>query len=497
MHDTIAYDISLSDISFCSSVNKEHLVLNEVLSHKNGISFNKCISNDDHIDQSSLQDYVVTPTVDKYDINIDIDIERTVIVSDNVSHVNNHDIDSCIPSIPSIDCDDSVAYSLLSDYDKDTNEHLVLNEVLSHKNGISFNKCISNDDHIDQSSLQDYVVTPTVDKYDINIDIDIERTVIVSDNVSHVNNHDIESCIPSIPSIDCDDSVAYSLLSDYDKDTNEHLVLNEVLSHKNGISFNKCISNDDHIDQSSLQDYVVTPTVDKYDINIDIDIERTVIVSDNVSHVNNHDIESCIPSIPSIDCDDSVAYSLLSDYDKDTNEHLVLNEVLSHKNGISFNKCISNDDHIDQSSLQDYVVTPTVDKYDINIDIDIERTVIVSDNVSHVNNHDIDSCIPSIPSTDCDDSVAYSLFSDYDKDTNGISLNNDDTNFIDINHSFQCSLKPINNEYHVHGQSDHLMVIIKQRWAMAEICLFCISMLAASKISWRSFMLVCTWKIQI
>ena len=133
-------------------------------------------------------------------------------------------------------------------------------------------------------------------------------------------------------------------------------------------------------------------------------------------------------------------------------EHLVLNEVLSHKNCISFNKCISNDNHIDQSSLHEYVVTPSVDKCDIDIDIDIERPVIVSDNVSHVSdNHDID-CIPSIPIIDCDGSVAYSLLSDYDKDNNGISFNKDDTNSIDVNHSFQCSLKPINNEDH--GQSD-------------------------------------------
>ena len=124
-------------------------------------------------------------------------------------------------------------------------------------------------------------------------------------------------------------------------------------------------------------------------------------------------------------------------------------DALPHKNGISFNKCVSNDD--DQSSLHEYVVTSVVDK----CDIDIERPVIVSDNVSHVNdNHDIDSCIPSIPSIDCDDSVANSLLSDYDKDNNGISFNNDDTNFIHVTHSFQCSLKPSNNEDHVHGQSD-------------------------------------------
>ena len=171
-------------------------------------------------------------------------------------------------------------------------------------------------------------------------------------------------------------------------------------------------------------------------------------------------------------------------------EHLVLNEVLSHKYGISFNKCISNDDHIDQSSLHDCVVTPTADK----CGIDIERPVIVSDNVSHVNdNHDIDSCIRSIPSIDCDDTVACPLLSDYDKDNNGISLNNDDTNFIDINHSFQCSLKPINNEDHVHGQSDTKSSHGNNKAKMSHGSnLFCISMLAALKISWRSFMLACT-----
>ena len=95
-------------------------------------------------------------------------------------------------------------------------------------------------------------------------------------------------------------------------------------------------------------------------------------------------------------------------------------------------------------------------KYDGNDCVSFERPVIVSDNVSHVNdNHDIDSCIPCIPSIDCDDSVSHSLLSDYDKDNNGISFNNDDTNVIDVNHSFQCSsLKLSNNEDHVDGQRD-------------------------------------------
>ena len=38
-----------------TSVNKEHLVLNDTLSHKNGISFNNSVSNDD--DQSFLHEY--------------------------------------------------------------------------------------------------------------------------------------------------------------------------------------------------------------------------------------------------------------------------------------------------------------------------------------------------------------------------------------------------------------------------------------------------------
>ena len=97
--------------------------------------------------------------------------------------------------------------------------------------------------------------------------------------------------------------------------------------------------------------------------------------------------------------------------------------------------------------MHEYVVTPIVDE----CDTDIERPIIVSDNVSHVSdNNDIDSCFPCI---DCDDSVAYPLLSDYDRDKNGISFNNDDTNCIHVNRSFQCSLKP-SNEDHVRGQSD-------------------------------------------
>ena len=65
-------------------------------------------------------------------------------------------------------------------------------------------------------------------------------------------------------------------------------------------------------------------------------------------------------------------------------------------------------------------------------------------------NHDID-CIPSIPIIDCDDSVAYSLLSDYDKDNNGISFNKDDINFIDVNHSFQCSLNGQSDTKSSHG----------------------------------------------
>ena len=181
--------------------------------------------------------------------------------------------------------------------------------------------------------------------------------------------------------------------------------------------------------------------------NLDFDNDCTL----NSTKSYTSDNTSCNLDSTVSDLRDTIANSLsdISFCSSVNKEHLVLNEVLSHKNCISFNKCISNDDHIDQSSSHEYVVTPSVDK----CDIDIERSVIVSDNVSHVNdNHDIDSCIPSIPIIDCDDSVAYSLLSDYDKDNSGISFNKDDTNFIDVNHSFQCSLKPINNEDH--GQSD-------------------------------------------
>ena len=62
LHDTFTNVISLSDISSCSTVNKEH----DALPHKSGISFNKCVSNDDD-DQSSLHQYVVTSVVDKCD----------------------------------------------------------------------------------------------------------------------------------------------------------------------------------------------------------------------------------------------------------------------------------------------------------------------------------------------------------------------------------------------------------------------------------------------
>ena len=186
--------------------------------------------------------------------------------------------------------------------------------------------------------------------------------------------------------------------------------------------------------------------------NINSDFDNNCTLNSTKSYTSDN--TSCSLDSTVSDLHDTIANPGLSDISfcsSVNKEHLVLNEVLSHKNCISFNECISNDDHIDQSSLHEYVVAPSVDKCDI--DIDIERPVIVSDNVSHVNdNHDIGSCIPSIPIIDCDDSVAYSLLSEHDKDNNGISFNKDDTNFIDVNHSFQCSLKPINNEDH--GQSD-------------------------------------------
>ena len=88
-------------------------------------------------------------------------------------------------------------------------------------------------------------------------------------------------------------------------------------------------------------------------------------------------------------------------------------------------------------------------KYDGNVCVSFEKTDIVSDNDSHVNDNHIDSFIPGI---DCADSVASSLSSDYDKDKNGIYFNN--TNFIDVNHSFQCSVKFSNDNHNVHDQSD-------------------------------------------
>ena len=112
-------------------------------------------------------------------------------------------------------------------------------------------------------------------------------------------------------------------------------------------------------------------------------------VNDNVNNINHEDIDKGINNYVNDNVNNRINNG--DDVNKGMNNDCVNDNGNSFKNGNDVNKGMNN---------------------------------------NYVN--DIDSCIPSIPSIDCDDSVAYSLLSDYDKGNNGISFNKDDTNFIDM-----------------------------------------------------------------
>ena len=275
------------------------------------------------------------------------------------------------------------------------------------------------------------------------------------DTCSNPDDSNVIDSLHDYNSYDLHDTITYdNNLSDisYCSSINKsHLVLNDSVSHKN-VSFIKSVSNFNGDDQSSL-----------HDVSLSVNTDHGFLLDYDMSMSQTCATESCVPHQNTVYCNDTVGRSLTNSKCHSANSvssesHNVSSDLsdLSVQSITIYDDFSCSDDisNVSTNYLFSKLSVNSTGKYDGNDCVSFERSVILSDNVSHVNdNHDIDSCIPCIPSIDCDDYVAHSL-SDYDKDNNGISFNNDDTNFIDVNHSFQCSLKLSNNEDHVDGQSD-------------------------------------------